>query len=218
MLCYHTCLTCRMRVYWGTIISCCCCYTHLYYLSVGIHVSRACVCVSSYLYSVSLLWECVPSSRAHLHICIYQRAVSQCSLFTVYVTGLLCHPTLPIITHKKETAHIPWDRHIQHTNKNNKERSLWTCRQCILLITSSSDASYVLLENTNWFSWRPSHCRHYHLLYWLACLSQICRQRNNMWCCVLSMRTCSADAAWGRIFCHNLHKLNLKPLWRLSSR
>lgn len=30
--------------------------------------------------------------------------------FAIYVTVLFCHPTLPIITHKKETAHVPWDR------------------------------------------------------------------------------------------------------------
>ncbi len=71
-----------------------------------------CVCICIYTFCVCLLlWEYVPTSRPYLHICIYQRAVSECSSpFSVYVTVLLCHPTLPIITHKKKTAHIPWDR------------------------------------------------------------------------------------------------------------
>jgi len=40
-----------------------------------------------------------------------QYSVNQCrSPFAINVSMLLCHPTLPIITHKKETAYIPGDR------------------------------------------------------------------------------------------------------------
>lgn len=98
-----------------------------------------------------------------------------CSIFFhVYVSLLLCQPTLAIITHKKETAYIPWDRcsHIQHTNKiTASTESMNTQAVCPLNYILFSCMR--LCKNTNWWSWRLSHCRRYLSVYCLACSSQI---------------------------------------------
>lgn len=119
----------------GATVSCC--------ITCWVFASTWVVCVCCLV-----LWESVPTPGRYLHICIYQGAVCQCS--SPFYCLCLCAPLSSYITHnypqERDNTHpLGTDAFTYRAHKqNNKERSLWTCRQRILFITSSSAASYVL--------------------------------------------------------------------------
>lgn len=100
LLCYRKCLTSRM--------SCCNVKTTCWAFTCVEWRAPLCACFFQSIFA-----------RKY-----YQGAVCQCTNpFAIYATVLFCHPTLPIITHKKRYSTYPLGQmctHMQHTNTITK--------------------------------------------------------------------------------------------------
>lgn len=179
-----------------------------------LHPRESCVSVAWFCESLCLLLDDICTSVFIRVLC-----VSVAVPFTVCVSVLLCHPTLPIITHKKETTHIPLGRmpsHIEHINRITKrgvyghadsvssllpplQLHLMYCRETQIDIAGGHPTAGI----TGWYAYLKFVIK--RMVYNVACWR-------------LSMLACSADAVWGRILGRNLHSFNLNPLSRLSSQ
>lgn len=97
--------------------------THCTSIVVFKAVWIVCVCVCPCIGTAS--WYdcmCLLLHRICASVFLSGPCTSMHLAFTACATVLLCHPTLPIIIHKKETALIPWDTrsHTLHMSKTTK--------------------------------------------------------------------------------------------------
>ena len=92
----HTSITCWVFTFRVSLVCVCVCMC-----VVPMFVQCVCACFSESM-CLTLDYICTSVFIRVLWVSVVP--------FTVYVSVPLCHPTLPIITHKKKTAHIPWDK------------------------------------------------------------------------------------------------------------